>query len=102
MGHIAVTDPALRPSLDAVPSDPGEEMAAIAWSWAAALEIDLDPAILFHDGGYHGGAQAMIENRSEGRDVGVPMLAWFGMTAERHRAKESGMALYPAMVRGLR
>jgi hypothetical protein len=29
-GHIAVTDPALRPALDGVADDPGEEMAAIA------------------------------------------------------------------------
>lgn len=101
-GHIAVTDPALRPSLDAVSSDPGEEMAAIAWSFAAAVEIGLDPAILFHDEGYRGGARAMIENFTAGRDVGVPMLAWFGMTAERRRAKGSGMAPYPAMARWLR
>ena len=101
-GHIAVTDPALRPSLDAVSPDPGEEMAAIAWSWAAAVEIGLDPATLFHDEGYRGGAGAMIENFSEGRDVGVPMLAWFGMTAERRRAAEQGMAPYPVMARWLR
>ena len=77
-------------------------MAAIAWSWAAAVEIGLAPAVLFHDEGYRGGARAMIANFSAGRDVGVPMLAWFGMTAERGRAAESGMAPYPAMTRWLR
>ena len=41
-GHIAVTDPALRPTLDVVSGDPGEEMAAIAWSYAAAVEIGID------------------------------------------------------------
>lgn len=101
-GHIAVTDPALRPSLDAVSHDPGEEMAAIAWSYAASLEIGLDPAILFHLQGYRGGAQAMIDNFTAGRDVGVPMLAWFGMTAEKHRAGTDGMQPYPAMTRWLR
>jgi len=32
-GHIAVTDPALRPTLNAVSDSPAEEMSAIAWSW---------------------------------------------------------------------
>ena len=101
-GHIAVTDPALRPVMDVVEDDPGNEMAAIAWSWAALLEIGLAPEILFHPHGYRGGAQAMIDNFSQGRDVGVPMLAYYGLTAERHRAPESGMAPYPAMTRWLR
>jgi len=101
-GHIAVTDPALRPALDAVSDDPGEEMAAIAWSYAASVEIGLDPAILFHVQGYRGGAQAMIDNFIAGRDVGAPMLAWFGMTAEKRRAEADGLAPYPAMARWLR
>src|ERR1700754_3402513 len=50
-GHIAVTDPALRPTLCEVRSDPAEEMAAICWSYAAALEIGLDPSVVFHEHG---------------------------------------------------
>lgn len=101
-GHIAVSDPALRPAMDTVDDDPGNEMGAIAWSWAALLQIGLAPEILFHPEGYRGGAQAMIDNFSEGRDVGVPMLAYYGLTAERHRADEWGMAPYPTMTRWLR
>jgi hypothetical protein len=101
-GHIAVTDPALRPNLDDVSGDPGEEMAAIAWSYAAAIEIGLDPAVLFHPHGYLGGAQAMIDNFTAGRGVGIPMLAWFGMSAEPHRAAADGMRPYPHMMRWLR
>ena len=101
-GHIAVTDPALRPDLDDVSGDPGEEMAAIAWSYAAAVEIGLDPAVLFHPNGYRGGAQAMIDNFTAGRGVGIPMLAWFGMSAEPHRAAADGMRAYPHMMRWLR
>src|SRR4028118_103506 len=81
-GHIAVTDPALRPGLCEPSDDPGEEMAAIAWSWAAAMEIGLAPAILFHEGGYRGASAAFIDNFSNGRDVGVPMLAAWDMTTE--------------------
>ena len=101
-GHIAVTDPALRPALDAVSDDPGEEMAAIAWSYAASVEIGLDPAILFHQGGYRGGASALIAAFTAGGDVGVPMLAWFGMSRERHVARREGTEPFPNMLRWLR
>ena len=101
-GHIAVTDPAVRDTLDEIPSDPGEEMSAIAWAYAAALEIGIDPAIVFHDHGYKGGGAYLIPQLAGGNGPGVPMLAWFGMTAESHRAAERGMAPYPAMARWLR
>lgn len=101
-GHIAVTDPDLRPGLSEPPDDPGEEMAAIAWSWAAATEIGLAPDILFHEGGYRGGGAALIDNFSNGRDVGVPMLAAWDMTTEIHRARKFGGVPYPTMRRWLR
>ncbi len=101
-GHVAVTDPAIRDTLDEIPSDPAEEMAAIAWSYAAALEIGIDPAIVFHDHGYKGGAADLVAGLAGRVTPGVPMLAWFGMTAEKHRAEERGMAPYPAMTRWLR
>jgi len=95
-GHVAVGDPA-RPD-DGVSDDPGEEMAAIAWSYAAALEIGLSPDVLFHAGGYRGGAKALIENFAEGGYVGVPMLAMWGLTREPHRAKATGERPYPHML----
>lgn len=101
-GHIALTDPALRPQLDDVGDDPGEEMGAIAWSWAALLELGLAPEILFHEAGYRGASATFIANFSAGRTLGVPMLACWGMTAEPHRAAAQGMAPYPAMARWLR
>lgn len=95
-GHVAVSDPA-RPE-DGVSDDPGEEMAAIAWSYAAALELGLAPEILFHAGGYRGGARALIENFAEGGYVGVPILAMWGLTHETHRAKAIGARPYPHML----
>ena len=35
-GHVAVSDPATRDAIEAIEADPGDEMAAIAWSVAAA------------------------------------------------------------------
>ncbi|HEY1606359.1 MAG TPA: hypothetical protein VGF77_12265 [Allosphingosinicella sp.] len=99
-GHVAVTEPDRRPGLAAVADDPGEEMAAIAWSWAAASAIGLAPETLFHDD-YRAGGQSLIENFSAGRDVGVPMLVWFGMTGG-WKPKEEGRAAFPLMDRWLR
>lgn len=99
-GHIAVTAPEDRPTLNSVQDDPGEEMAALAWSYAAAIEIGLDPHILFHDD-YRGGGAALAAGFASGRGVGAPMLAWFGMCAEPHRGDDP-LEPYPKMARWLR
>jgi len=101
-GHLAVSDPATRHSIERIEADPGDEMAAIAWSVAAAHACDIALEILFFDDGYRGGASAYRKNFADKRYVGVPMLAWFGMTAEPHRAEEWGVPAFPAMTRWLR
>ena len=80
-GHIAVTDPAARAMLNAVANDGGEEMAAVAWSYAAAWAIGLDPKLVFHDEGYRGGGAALAEAFAAGGGVGLPLLEWYGMAA---------------------
>lgn len=95
-GHIAVSDPATRATAETASADPGEEMAAIAWSYAAACALGLDPLLVFHEAGYHGGGAYLAENFAEGRPVGVPLLQWFGMTRER------GDDAFPTMLRWVR
>ncbi len=100
-GHIAVMPPSERTALnDDLQSGPGEEMAAIAWSYAAALHIGIDPAVVFHPAGYKGGAQSLLENFAAGRFIGVPLLRWYGLTQERDDG--SGAAVYPKMSGWLR
>lgn len=94
-GHIAVGDPARRD--EGVSNDPAEEMAALAWSFAAATHLGLDPSVPFHQGGYRGGGAALAETFSQGGYVGVPMLALWGLTHEPHRAKAAGVPGYPRM-----
>lgn len=101
-GHIAVTDPAHRQSRPEVDGDPSEEMAAMAWSYAAALEIGIDPAIVFHDGGYKGGGATYLNSYRSGGGIGVPMLQYYGMTAEAHQAASLARPAFPAMARWLR
>lgn len=101
-GHIAVTSPDLRGTMSDVSDDPGEEMAAIAWSWAAACACIVEPRHLFHAEGYKGGSTALIDNFTAGRFIGVPMLAWFGMTSEPASRLNGVEPVFPAMARWLR
>ena len=114
-GHLAVLTAAERANAGAdLQSGPGEEMAAIAWSYAACVHLGLDATAVFHDAGYKGEGAALRENFSEGRYIGVPLLQWYGLTRERARAEgartgavESGggevaEAVYPRMGRWLR
>lgn len=105
-GHLAVVPPTRRGRLsdnlktDDPQNDLGLEIAAIAWSFAALRHIGIDPAVVFHAGGYRGASSAYIENFTSGCYVGVPLLAYFDMTLERDDG--SGQAVYPRMARWLR
>jgi hypothetical protein len=99
-GHLAVMLPEKRVKANAtVDTGPGEEMAVIAWSYAAALHLGIDPAIVFHPEGYKGGSLSILENFSQGRYFGVSLLQWWGMTAEKKNAARSDLAPYPQMTK---
>jgi len=100
-GHLAVIDPAERNAPTLAPT-PAEEMTSIAWSYAALRHLKLDPAIVFHDDGYKGGAASIIENFTAGRYFGVPLLQLYGMAVEPQHAAAIGVEPYPHMLRWLR
>lgn len=102
-GHLAVLPPADRVQADGdVGDDGGMEMAAIAWSYAAAAHLGLPADFVFHDAGYRGGAGSLRESFAAGYVVGLPMLEWMGLSADAKRAALLGVAPYPAMLRWLR
>jgi hypothetical protein len=98
-GHIAVAPAAVRPlvsgSLDDVPGlDTATlEWAAIPWSYAAALAAEVDPALVFHEGGYHGHSAGLLSNFRLGVPIGLHLLVDAGMTTPE---------MYPQMLRWLR
>lgn len=93
-GHLAVVEANERKRVHIdTGNDPANEMAAIAWSYAAGVELKLDPAVIFHADGYKGESDALIENFTSGRYIGVPMLQYYGLC--------EGNA-YPVMLRWLR
>ena len=99
-GHLAViTGEKRRLAQDDFSKKASEELMAIAWSYAALVHLKLEPAIVFHGGGYRGWSEALIENFTNGRYIGVPMLQWIGLTADERRAKEMGIRPYPSMIK---
>jgi len=102
-GHLAgLTEDERQQPSPRVNPDPGFEMMALAWSYAAAVAIDLPLEVLFHPDGYKGGAASLIENFSAGRYIGTPMLQYFGLACEPRLAAERGVLPYPHMMRWLR
>jgi hypothetical protein len=102
-GHVAMMTAEDRAARAGdVGADLGEEIGAIAWSYAAALHLEIDPAVVFHAHGYRGASASFLENFGEGRFVGVPLLQWMGLTLDERNAREQGHPPYPAMVKWLR
>jgi len=101
-GHLAVLPATVRAlTTGRLEADGGQEMGAIAWSWAAAVHLDLDPAVVFHPDGYQQGANAVLENFAQGRYVGVSYLQWLGLTRELARDAPQAGPPYPHMLRWL-
>lgn len=106
-GHIALVEPALRPLLSNDVGVPGVDMtrlenAAIPWSYAAARHLGIDPAAVFHDGGYRGHGRALLRTFAVGVYPGAAILEEMGLTASPRRAAELGVPPYPHMLRWLR
>lgn len=101
-GHLAVVPAALRGGMDdalaELPAVPhGGEVEATAWAWAALQHLGLPPAVLFHEGGYHGHSQGLCTMF----ELGVyPGLA--GLVAAGLAASPGGAAAYPRMRAWLR
>lgn len=100
-GHLAVVPSAERQRMHGnVGDDGGAEMAAMAWSYAAALHLGLKPCDVFHANGYRGEAESLIENFAHGRYIGAPILVWRELTDSPTR-DATGASVYPRMKRWL-
>jgi hypothetical protein len=102
-GHLALlTGEQRRQVMGNVGDDGGAELGAIAWSYAAAVHLRLDPGVVFHEHGYHGGSQSILQNFAGGRYIGVPMLQWLGLCLDANNAFSLGDKPYPHMLRWMR
>ena len=101
-GHLALLTGERRKQVSGnVGEDGGAELGAIAWSYAAAVHLRVDPCVVFHEHGYHGGSQSILQNFAEGRYIGVPMLQWLGLSLDEKSALALGVKPYPHMLRWL-
>jgi ribosomal protein S18 acetylase RimI-like enzyme len=98
-GHLAVMPPERRVEEFPSSSEPAEEMAAIAWSYAAALQAGIPPEVVFHPDGYRGQAASLLERYRSGDCPGLPILWWVGMTTQPLPGSPS---IYPRMLHWLR
>jgi hypothetical protein len=93
-GHIAVEGPEIEMR--------ELEVAAELWSYAAALAIGLDPAVVFHEGGYHGKSRDLLRTFGYGVYPGLPYLEQAGMAVGPRRAQDLGTEPFPHMLHWLR
>lgn len=102
-GHLALAPAELRRTLsgqvdlDSGPMDP-YEAAAVAWSYAAALHIGIDPRVVLHSDGYMGMGDRLLANFQLGVYLGLPPLVEAGLT--RFPTMDESDS-YPAMARWL-
>lgn len=106
-GHVAVTPAAVRGQLDDDVDAAGQapwasEVEATAWAYAATIHLGLDPAVLFHEGGYRGRSRDLIETFALGGYPGAFGLAEAGLTLVGPEAVRRGHATYPRMLAWLR
>ena len=102
-GHLAMLTLQERSLCSArLPVDGGQEMGAIAWSYAAAVYLGLDADVVFHGDGNKGDTASLRDNFQQGHYLGVPYLQWLGLSWEPHQAVARCVPAYPAMLRWLR
>jgi hypothetical protein len=98
-GHLAVMSPARRRTARGrFDSSQAEEMMAIAWSHAAAIHLGLHPSVVFHEHGYGGGGDWLIDGFATGATIGVPGLCWLGLTSHDCGGGAIEGAVFPAMI----
>ncbi|WP_276132236.1 hypothetical protein [Polluticoccus soli] len=80
----------------------GEEMMAIAWSYAALTHLGLSPQVVFHPNGYKGASDWYIEQYTNGRYIALPTLQWIGLCYDENNAHANNMKPYPHMIKWIR
>lgn len=106
-GHLAVVQSAHRNRLTAKniikrSNREGEEMMAIAWSYAACMHLEIDPIFVFHEQGYRGGSKEITDSCSKNDYMGLLMLQALGMTTDGKQAQSESIPSYPHMIKWLR
>jgi hypothetical protein len=103
--HIALAPPERRAADSGYlnKATGGEELTTIAWSWAALLELKIEPEDIFHGTAYKRSDSGMIiENARRGIYIGFPLLQVWEMAFDEQNALERGVKPFPHMVKWVR
>lgn len=106
-GHLAVATSQQRNNIGSAdlvlpwPTD-GEEIATLLWTYAAAIELKLPLDVVFHENGYKGQAQWLIEQFQSGQFLGLPLLQWMGLCLDEQNAKTQNLPAFPTMLKWVR
>jgi hypothetical protein len=106
-GHLAAETPERRAVMsDNVDEnqDPAAslELAAVLWSYAALRYLNLPVEFVFHQEGYKGEADWLIEQFAQGSYLGLPLLQWMGLCYDERNAVSNNQAPFPHMIKWLR
>lgn len=106
-GHIAVTSVKERKKIgtEKISKDwptQGDEIGAMLWSFAAAHHLEIPLDIVFHQNGYKGSSDWLIDSYKENNFIGLPLLEWFGLTLSEEKASELNEKPFPNMIKWLR
>lgn len=108
-GHIAVAFPDDRElmfgdvgAMTEKNKSDGEEMMAIAWSYAACIHLGIDPAVVFHPYGYKGSSDWYLDQYGSGNMLYLPLMQWAGFCYDTANAQKHGVKPFPEMIRWLR
>ncbi|HLL45330.1 MAG TPA: hypothetical protein VK399_01415 [Longimicrobiaceae bacterium] len=90
-GHVAIMPAAERGEREGdVGADLDEEIGAIAWSYAAAVHLELDPAVVFHAHGYRGALGASSTTSTTGATwASRSCSGWTSPATRRGRARRA-------------
>ena len=107
-GHLALMEPEKRVEASG-DLEPGNgitlnadslEVGVILWTYAAIVELGIDPKIVFHDEGYRGASDWYIDTFSSGNYVGLPLLQWMGLC--KNSDEISSILPFPHMIKWVR
>lgn len=91
-GHLAVLPSTDRPKAsgdlrDEFPQYAGLEMGVLCWSYLAAQHLDIPIEVLFHQDGYKGESDWLVEQFSTHHYIGLPLLEWMEMVERNSSVK---------------
>ena len=105
-GHVAVAPPEQRAASATLDPSSGDEMATLAWSYAALRHLELDAGGRLPSARLQGRrALALTETlQAAGRGVisACRCCSYYGMTVEEEFAAARGVEPFPHMLRWLR